>query len=113
MALTVETIDIWREYLQGVMNRANHHAQNVNEIALALIGAIIWRSTDEVKVMEREGEAKNILWMCVNGRNFCFTYDHSNGGFIAMREGNSRGNIIHRFTNQTTNSEVKEIFENL
>ena len=71
MALTVETIDLWREYLKGVMNRANHHAQNVNEIALALIGAIIWRSTDEVKVMEREGEAKNILWMCIIGKNFC------------------------------------------
>ena len=113
MALTVESIDILREYLQGVMNRADHHAQNVNEIALTLIGAIIWRSTDEVKVMEREGEAKNILWMCINSRNFCFTYDHSNGGFIAMREENSRGNIIHHFTNQTTNAEVKEIFQNL
>jgi len=113
MALTVETIDTWREYLQGVMNRADHHAQNVNEFALALIGAIIWRSTDDVKVMEREGEAKNILWMCINGRNYCFTYDHSNGGFIAMRDGNSRGAILHRFTNQTTNAHLKQIFENL
>ena len=113
MALTVETIDLWREYLQGVMNKANHHAQNVNEIALALISGIIWKSTDDVRVLEREGEMKNILWMCINGSNYCFTYDHSNGGFIAMREGNSRGNILHQFTNQTTNAELKRIFENL
>ena len=113
MALTVETLDLWRTYLNGVMGRAQHHAPNVDEIALALVGAILWRSTDEVKVLERDGEAKNILWLSVNGNNFCFTYDHNEGGFIAMREGNSRGNVIHKFTNQTAIAEVKRIFQEL
>ncbi|WP_449405789.1 hypothetical protein [Massilia phosphatilytica] len=37
---------------------AIHHAGKVNEIALALAGAILWRKNDDepIKVMMREGE---------------------------------------------------------
>ena len=41
------------------MGRADHHAGNVNEIALALVGAILWRKNDRsIKVMEYNGETK-------------------------------------------------------
>jgi len=44
MATTIQNIEILRAYLSGVLDRANHHAQNVNEIALAIAGGIIWRT---------------------------------------------------------------------
>jgi hypothetical protein len=40
MALTVIEIEELREYINGVMERADHHAGNVKEIALALASAI-------------------------------------------------------------------------
>ncbi len=65
MATTIQNIEILRAYLSGVLDRANHHAQKVNEIALAIAGGIIWRTTDNIKVMSREGEMKNVLWLQV------------------------------------------------
>lgn len=40
MATTIQNVEILRAYLSGVLDRANHHAQNVNEIALAIAGDI-------------------------------------------------------------------------
>ncbi|WP_162148383.1 hypothetical protein [Vibrio cholerae] len=40
MALTVKDVNILSQYISGVMARADHHAGNVEEIALALAGAI-------------------------------------------------------------------------
>ena len=48
MALTVTDVEQLRAYLCGVMSRADHHAGSVNEIALALVGAILWRKDDFV-----------------------------------------------------------------
>lgn len=60
MPLTVTEVEELRAYLSGVMNRADHHAGRVNEIALALAGAILWRKSDEhpIKVMAMEGQTK-------------------------------------------------------
>lgn len=113
MATTIHNIDILREYLSGVLDRANHHAQNVNEIALAIAGGIIWRTTNNIKVLSREGEMKNVLWLQVNTRILCFTYNHSNNGSIEVKEGSTRGDIIATFNNTASIADVKLFFENL
>lgn len=46
MALKIEDIRLMKRYFEGVMSRANHHAENVNEIILALAGGVIWRGAD-------------------------------------------------------------------
>ena len=52
MSLTVEDINSLQQYIVGVMNRADHHAGNVNEIVLALAGAIVWEKDDTpIRVM--------------------------------------------------------------
>ena len=53
MAITIESSEILQEYLKGVLDRVNHHAQNVKSIALAIAGGIIWRSTNQIKVLSR------------------------------------------------------------
>lgn len=112
MATTIHNIEILREYLSGVLNRADHHAQNVNEIALAIAGGIIWRTTDNIRVMSREGEMKNVLWLLVGHRTLCFAYNHSAGN-VEVREGSVQGNVIISFNNTTPLSDVKLFFENL
>lgn len=112
MATTIQNIEILRAYLSGVLDRANHHAQNVNEIALAIAGGIIWRTTDNIRVMSRECEMKNVLWLQVGNRTLCFAYNHSTGD-IEVREGSVQGTVIRSFNNNTPIADVKDFFENL
>ena len=114
MALTVTEIEELRAYLNGVMNRADHHAGAVNEIALALAGAILWRKNDEepIKVMVREGNTTNVLWFKVGSKRYAFSYNHDVGQ-IEMRENGIQGPTLHTFTNATPLSSVRAIFEAL
>lgn len=112
MATTIQSIDILRAYLSGVLDRANHHAEDVNEIALAIAGGIIWRTTDNIRVLSRDGEIKNVLWLQVGNRTLCFAYNHSTRD-IEVREGSVQGAVIRSFNNTTPISDVKDFFENL
>ncbi|MEH1935142.1 MAG: hypothetical protein V7L14_15895 [Nostoc sp.] len=47
MPLEVTDIQTLKGYIDGVMERADHHAGGVNEISLALAGAIVWRKDDD------------------------------------------------------------------
>ena len=114
MALTVTEIEDLRAYLNGVMNRADHHAGNVNEIALALVGAILWRKEDDepIKIMTREGQTGNVLWVKINGKRYVFSYNHTTVQ-IEMRQGSTQGSTLHVFDNKTPLSSVRTIFEAL
>jgi hypothetical protein len=114
MALTVTEIEELRAYLKGVMDRADHHAGNVNEIALALTGAILWRKNDDepIKVMMREGETTNVLWVRIGQKRYAFSYNHEMRR-IELREGGLQGPTLHTFTNTTPLGDVRAIFEEL
>lgn len=114
MALTVTEVDVLRQYLCGVMDRADHHAGNVKEIALALAGAILWRKDESkpIKVMAQSGETKNVLWVHINGQRYVFSYNHE-AGEIELRKENTQGPTLHRFTNSTPLSAVMTIFKAL
>jgi hypothetical protein len=114
MALTVTEIEELREYLNGVMNRADHHAGSVNEIALALVGAIIWRKNDDdpIRVMVREGQTTNVLWVRIGDVRYALSYNHDQSQ-IEMRAGSVQGPTLHRFDNNTPLSAVRAAFERL
>jgi hypothetical protein len=62
MPVAIADVDALKAYIDGVMYRAAHHAGQVNAIALALAGAIVWRKDAEpIEVMARDGETKNVL----------------------------------------------------
>jgi hypothetical protein len=110
MAQTVKDVEELRSYLSGVMNRAEHHANGVDEITLALVGAILWRKDDDsIKVMVREGQTANVLWVAIGGRRFALSYNHTSGK-IEMREGSIQGQTLHEFDNTTSLSSLKSIF---
>ena len=113
MPQKVFDIDVLRDYLRGVMNRADHHASNVNEVALAIAGGVVWKKDDDpLEVMIREGEMKNVLWFKVNGIRYVLSYNHDKGE-IELRKGTTQGQALVSFSNEMSNSGIRSIFENL
>lgn len=113
MPTAVADVDRLQEYLGGVMARADHHANNVNEIALAVVGAIIWRKDPApIEVMDQNGELKNVLWVLIGGSRYAFAYCHKELA-IQIRQKTTRGPVLHSLTNATTSAELRSIFESL
>ena len=112
MALTITTLTLLNEYINGVMNRADHHGQNVNEVILTLAGAVIWRATEDVEVRTYNAETANILWLTVNGHRYAIAYNHNNMN-VEVRDRNQNGTVLHSFNNSNSASEVKAIFASL
>lgn len=112
MALKIEDIRLMKRYFEGVMNRANHHAENVNEIILALAGGVIWRGAD-IDVRTYRDKTANMLWMKTDsGHEYCFIFNHNNW-MIEVHEGSMNGNLLRVFSNTDTLTDVKKFFEQL
>ena len=76
MPRTVSNVDVLQEYIAGVMERAAHHAGDVEEIALAVAGALIWRKEGPIKIYEREGKMTNAIWVVIGGKKYALSYNH-------------------------------------
>lgn len=113
MPTPVTDVDLLQKYLEGVMERADHHAGSVNEIALAIAGAIVWRKDAEpIKVMAHAGDMKNVLWVKISGQRYAFSYNHQSGA-IEIRDGSTHGPVLHSLTNATALSDLRKIFQGL
>ena len=112
MAITVGKISELQEYFNGVMGRADHHADSVNEIILALVGGVIWRSTRDFEVKQYNGAPANILWMYINDDTYCFKFNHESGN-VEVCLGLYKGDVVKEFNNDTPLCEVKAFFEKL
>ncbi len=113
MPRSIADVNVLRQYLEGVLTRADHHAPNVDEVALAIAGAIVWRKDDaDLEVFERDGEMKNVLWVRIGGQRYSLAYNHRLQA-IEVRRGSTQGPVLASFTNGTTNAEVRRFFEQL
>ncbi len=114
MPLTVADLDTLEQYLAGVMNRSGHHAQTVGAIALALLGAVLWKKDADtpIEVRTYDGAPANVLWVQISGRRYALAYNHHDG-CIELHDRTQSGTVLHRFTNQTPVTEVWRVFENL
>jgi hypothetical protein len=111
MPREVVDVEVLKEYISGVMNRAEHHAKGVDEICLAIAGAIVWKA-DKIEVLEREGSMANALWLHSNGRRYVLSYDHDSGE-IQIKDKGTQGKVLAKLSNATTISEVKSFFDKL
>lgn len=114
MPLAVSDVDTLKRYVEGVMGRSAHHAGKVGGAALALAGAIVWRKddADEIEVMERQGDMKNVLWVKIGGQRYAFSYNHELQS-IEMRKGTTQGAVLYSFTNDTPTTEIESVFRTL
>lgn len=113
MPLAVGDLETLETYLNGVLNRSEHHAQTVGAIALALIGAVLWRKDDEpIQVRTYAGGTANILWFYVSGVRYALAYNHRNGR-IELRQRTQNGRTLARFNNRTPVTRVQRVFREL
>jgi Integron cassette protein VCH_CASS1 chain len=113
MAIQARDVEILHRYAQGVMDRAEHHAGDVSAVALALLGAIIWRGEPgSVEIKQYAGELANVLWVTINGTRYAFAYNHKDGA-IEIRDRSVQGLVLHSFNNQTSVVEVETFFRSL
>lgn len=113
MPKTVSDLDTLILYFTGVMNRT-HHAPNVNAIALALLGAVLWKKDEdaEIEVRTHAGSTANVLWVQIAGQRYAIAYNHKRE-CIELRERATTGDVLFSFTNRTPVTEVRRIFEEL
>lgn len=110
MPALVSDVDTLKAYIEGVMERADHHAHQVRAVALVLAGAIVWRKDDApIEVMASGGDLKNVLWAKINGRRYAFSYNHDTKA-IEMRSGTTQGAVLHSFDDRVAAVDVHRIF---
>ena len=113
MPQEVTYIDVLRDYLNGVVGRADHHASGVNEVFLAVAGGVVWRKDDgPLKVRTMKGEMGNVLWFTVDGERYALSYNHETQE-IELRAGTIRGRVVASFSNMTSNADVRAVFDGL
>lgn len=114
MPQRLETVDDLQLYLRGVNDRAVHHAGNVSEVVLALVGAVALFKDggSEIEVRTHEGEMANVLWVHVAGRRLAFAYNHA-AAAVEVRERTQRGPAIAAFFNSTPTAEILRFFESI
>jgi hypothetical protein len=112
MPQTVSDLATLQQYLDGVVGRANHHARNVDEVALTIAGAIAWRTDGDLIVRTYAGTMANVMRVRINGRQYTLAYNHTTGA-IEVREGKLTGQVFRSFTNANTAREVKDFFGSL
>jgi hypothetical protein len=113
MPLPLNDVEMLKEYINGVMVRAQHHANNVDEIAPAIAGSIVWRKdSDPIQVLARNGDMKNVLWVKISGKRYAFGYDHDTQT-IQIKDGSTQGNLVASLSNSTTLVDLKRIFLSL
>lgn len=63
MPTNVNDLNLLKQYLGAVASRANHHAQNVQDVAPAVAGHIILNKDNApIQVHTVAGAMKNALW---------------------------------------------------
>ena len=95
------------------MNRADHHADKVKGIALALLGGIVWRADPgSIEIRQHAGNLANVLWVTIQGSRYAFVYNHQ-AEKIELRERTQQGAVLHSFDDEMSVSEVEAIFRGL
>lgn len=114
MPHTIISVNELQQYLTGTADRAEHHAQNVSQVILALAGAIVlFKDQDEdIRVKTYRGSLANVLWVKINGIRYAFSYNHD-GESVDIRRNSLQGDVIDSFDNNSNFSEILGVFRNL
>jgi hypothetical protein len=114
MAISLNTVDELQEHLLGVFERSAHHAGEVDQVLLSLIGGLLWRKKpgDPIKVNTKEGAGGNVIWFRVDSIRYALLYSHEER-FIKLMGGGRKGELVQTFTNDTPISELIRVFASL
>jgi hypothetical protein len=115
MPILVDDMKMLRMYIRGVVGKAEHHARNVDQIILALAGAVILRK-DSSPLQVRAGAGgklgRALQFTSAKRKTYALSYNHATRA-IDLKKNNYQGDKIHSFTNKTKLSEVSSVFAKL
>ena len=114
MAVQVNEIVALKDYFFRVVERAEHHAPNVNEIIYPLLSFIIliMDEQSEIQFKSCEGAIGNMVWFTSNGQRYAFRYEDNNDS-IVIRKGSFQGTLVAKVNNKTTTNDLKQIFNEI
>ena len=112
MPIPLPDVDLLQKYLVKVMERADHHARGVDQIALALVGAVVWKKTGTLEVMPTKDGTGNVLWFHVGKARYALSYNHDEGS-IDLREKTTQGERLAALDNDTSLDELRKLFNGL
>lgn len=114
MAILIDSVDDLQAYLVAVRERATHHAPNVDEVLLALAGAVVLFKDPgtALQVRSHRGTMANVLWATIGGTRYTFTYNHTHQA-VEVRERTLRGQPVAQFNDSTTADRTLATFSRL
>lgn len=111
MAIEIDSINDLKHHLTGVMNRADHHAQEVYKIVLPLVGLITWKA-DRIIARTREGSNANMIWFEAGEKRFAVVFNHE-AAKIDIRENSIQGRVLQQLDNRSDLDSIVTFFEGI
>jgi hypothetical protein len=115
MSIPVNDLKTLRLYLRGVLGKAKHHAQNVEEIVLAIAGGVISRQGSvplEVRAAPSGGMGLTLTFTSTRCHRYCLSYNHAKR-CIDLKDKSFKGPVLHSFSNKTPIARVASVFAQL
>ncbi len=109
MPLEVDSVRDLQLYLQGVADRADHHAEGVKHTALLLAGIVILLHDADARITVHKGKdgPGNVLWFVAKGARYALSYAHEVRK-IELRSGSVQGEVLGGFNDLDPASSVLE-----
>ena len=104
MARNLKTNKQIDDFIDQVIEKASHHAPNVETTIQPLSDEVRKRITlgvDKLEVYERNGNLARTCWVTINHNRYVFTYNYK-AQKIDLRDGSLQGTTIFQFDNATS-----------
>lgn len=112
MALEIDSIDQLKTHIAGVMERADHHAQNVYKIVLPLVGLVIWKAAN-IRARTYAGNTANMIWFDTeSGDSYAIVFNHEEHK-IDIRNRGQQGDNLLSIDNRTPMDTLIRFFDKL
>lgn len=114
MAKTLFHFEELQQYFRGVNQRANHHAQDVDEVIEPLLAMVVLYADGppvcRTYRKDRETRLTNVLRFSIDGRAVALSYQHGLHE-VALHEGSEGGPILATFSNASLTGQVRNAFK--
>lgn len=112
MSIKINSIAMLKKHIDGVMERADHHAQQVYKVVLPLVGLVVWKASD-IDARTHEGKAANMIWFTTaSGARYALVFNHEQRK-IDIRDRSQQGNNLLSIDNNTPLDDLIAFFEKL
>jgi hypothetical protein len=114
MAFSLNSVEELQKYIGGVIERAEHHAQNVDKVIYPMLCLIVARFDPQydIKVRQYNNNSANMLWVHINNTDYAFCYNHTVPA-IEIRKDTMNGIVLYSIDNNKSIADLINIFDKL